>query len=215
MANIKNLTGQRFGRLIALERTEQHKGHCFLWRCRCDCGNETLVSTYFLTHGLTRSCGCLQEEARKHNHAGKRYGRLVAIEPTGEKIHNCLIWRCICDCGKIAFVRSDHLARGITKSCGCLHDETAKINCRDGYKVNLRDGTNLARIKSDKPDAHNTSGVKGVSWHKGTGKWVARIQFKKQSISLGYYDDFDEAVAARKKAEKRYFGEYFERLEKQ
>lgn len=210
MANVKDLTGQRFGRLVALERTNQRKGQCFLWRCHCDCGKEVLVSTYFLTHALRRSCGCLQDEKRRYNHAGKRYGRLIAIEPTDKQIHNCIVWRCQCDCGNTAYVRSDHLAQGITHSCGCLRDEAAKINCQDGYKANLRDGTNLARIKSDKLDAHNTSGVKGVSWHKGARKWVARIQFKKQSISLGYYNDFNLAVAARKAAELRYFGEYLD-----
>lgn len=214
MANIKDLTNQRFGRLIAIERTNQRKGNCFLWRCKCDCGNEVLVRTYFLTHKISQSCGCLQADSRKHDHTGKRFGRLVAIKSIYNQVDNCFIWRCKCDCGKIAYVRSSCLAQGITKSCGCLHDDTAKKNCKDIYKANLKDGTNIARIKSNKINANNTSGVKGVSWNKRRKKWIARIDFQKQTIELGSYDNLAEAAEARKKAEDKYFGEFLKILER-
>ena len=35
-----------------------HSGNSWLWKCRCDCGNERLVSPYKLIHGLTKTCGC-------------------------------------------------------------------------------------------------------------------------------------------------------------
>lgn len=50
-----DLSGQRFGKLVALRPTE--KG----WLCRCDCGNETDVKAYYLRHGDTQSCGCHRE----------------------------------------------------------------------------------------------------------------------------------------------------------
>lgn len=64
----KNLTGQRFGRLTVLEIAEPPCGRkrtTYRWRCRCDCGNLTVVSTNDLTTGKTQSCGCLQREAVK------------------------------------------------------------------------------------------------------------------------------------------------------
>lgn len=44
MSKIKNVTGMRFGSLVAIARTKEKKYGSFLWRCQCDCGNECLVS---------------------------------------------------------------------------------------------------------------------------------------------------------------------------
>ena len=60
--NIKNLTGQKFNRLTVLEITNKRGGTEVLWRCKCDCGKETLVRGRSLTDGRTKSCGCLQKE---------------------------------------------------------------------------------------------------------------------------------------------------------
>jgi hypothetical protein len=60
-----NLIGQRFGRLIVLESAGlkvMPSGQTrTLWKCRCDCGNETIVLGYELT-AHTRSCGCIRRE---------------------------------------------------------------------------------------------------------------------------------------------------------
>jgi hypothetical protein len=58
---IKDLTGQRFGKLTVLSFAGR-KNHKTLWRCRCDCGNECLTSTASLTMGSTTSCGCRNKE---------------------------------------------------------------------------------------------------------------------------------------------------------
>lgn len=63
---VKNLKGQKFGRLVARERIvkpvgESKQRHSF-WYCDCDCGNETLVRTCHLLNGRTKSCGCLNKE---------------------------------------------------------------------------------------------------------------------------------------------------------
>lgn len=61
-----DLTGQRFGRLIALsrnyEKQRQVKNATTFWNCKCDCGNHTVVATQSLRRGLTTSCGCYQRE---------------------------------------------------------------------------------------------------------------------------------------------------------
>lgn len=61
----KDITGQRFGRLVALERTEERKTEGVVWKCQCDCGNICYVSLGNLTQGKTKSCGCLNNELRK------------------------------------------------------------------------------------------------------------------------------------------------------
>ena len=60
-----DITGQRFGRLVALNVARQDKRGEFFWLCQCDCGNQKIVSSYKLRSGNTKSCGCLQAEHRK------------------------------------------------------------------------------------------------------------------------------------------------------
>ena len=56
-----DLIGQRFGRLTVLQRAESKGGRTY-WKCRCDCGNETIVLADNLRRGLQKSCGCLYAE---------------------------------------------------------------------------------------------------------------------------------------------------------
>ena len=56
-----DLTGQRFGYLIALEPEEERKNGCLLWKCKClNCGSITLVRSSHLTGGTIKSCGCIK-----------------------------------------------------------------------------------------------------------------------------------------------------------
>ena len=54
-----DLTGQRFGLLVALEPTDRRASTNVIWKCQCDCGNFCEVSSSHLMAGNTRSCGCL------------------------------------------------------------------------------------------------------------------------------------------------------------
>lgn len=66
-----DLTGQRFGRLVVVERAETK------WLCKCDCGNTKAVLGGHLRSGDIKSCGCLQNEQRtKH---GMRNTRVYKI----------------------------------------------------------------------------------------------------------------------------------------
>ena len=52
-----DLASQRFGHLTVIEPAE-NIGNRTAWRCRCDCGRETIVKTHCLRSGHTKSCGC-------------------------------------------------------------------------------------------------------------------------------------------------------------
>jgi len=70
--NAKDITGQRFGRLVALRREVRGKGHRKrgYWLCQCDCGNQKWILVSNLTRGLTESCGCLQRERTSKANGG-------------------------------------------------------------------------------------------------------------------------------------------------
>ena len=72
-------------------------------------------------------------------------------------------------------------------------------------------GTNLGRIKNKKIQKNNTSGCTGVSFHTCKGQWYARIAFKGKNYSLGYFDNIQDAINARKRAEQMTFDEFIER----
>ena len=62
-ANIANLVGQRFGKLIVLELLNREINVASArWKCLCDCGNTTIVTTKLLNNGHVTSCGCLRSK---------------------------------------------------------------------------------------------------------------------------------------------------------
>lgn len=66
--NKKNLIGLIFGRLQVVEETPQRtSGGSIIWKCKCDCGNITYVSTNSLTTGNTQSCGCITKSIGEAN----------------------------------------------------------------------------------------------------------------------------------------------------
>lgn len=62
MKSIQQLIGQRFGRLVVLEHAGKDKKRNVLWKCKCDCGKETIVRGSGLLCATTKSCGCLVSE---------------------------------------------------------------------------------------------------------------------------------------------------------
>lgn len=57
------MIGRRFGRLTAMEPTEERVNRSVVWLCKCDCGQEKRVSRLCLVTGKVRSCGCLNRES--------------------------------------------------------------------------------------------------------------------------------------------------------
>jgi hypothetical protein len=62
---VKDMTGKRFGRLIALEPTNKRRAHSVVWLCKCSCGNLKEVRQDCLRSGNVRSCGCLMRRLPK------------------------------------------------------------------------------------------------------------------------------------------------------
>lgn len=62
--NYIDLCGQRFSKLLVVERAKNRAGQAF-FRCLCDCGKEIFSSGWCLRGGITRSCGCARSENNK------------------------------------------------------------------------------------------------------------------------------------------------------
>lgn len=128
----KDLTNEKFGRLIAIEPVGKDKYKNILWKCLCDCGNETIVAATQLRQGKTRSCGCLQRdrtsETTKKDLTGKRFGHWTVIKQTEDYIlGQPVFWDCVCDCGTKASVCAGNLLTGASQSCGCEKSRGEKL----------------------------------------------------------------------------------------
>jgi hypothetical protein len=130
-AQIKNETGNRYGRLLVLEKMPHKKGEEQVrWRCRCDCGKERIAFGWLLRIGKIKSCGCLSRETVRYvNETGNRYGRLLVLEKIPQKKGEYPVrWRCRCGCGKETIVSGSALRSNNTKSCGCRHRGAVRKN---------------------------------------------------------------------------------------
>jgi hypothetical protein len=81
---------------------------------------------------------------------------------------------------------------------------------RDDNRIdNLREATRSQNMANAGRPRHNTSGLKGASFLRATGKWQAQIQFHGKNLNLGSFASAEEAHEAYCQAGKRLFGEFF------
>jgi 5-methylcytosine-specific restriction endonuclease McrA len=109
------ISGMRFGKLIAIRRVGSTKAKDALWECVCDCGVVKNFPAGELHRGHVKSCsrGC----GHVIDLVGKRFGRLVVKRRT----NGVSLCECLCDCGKTITVPPGKLTRSYRsqKSCGC------------------------------------------------------------------------------------------------
>lgn len=76
-----DITGQRFGRLIAINPTDMRSRGSVVWHCRCDCGNEINVSYNDIVYCNMKSCGCQKREHETNlgQYLGRTNGTAIAM----------------------------------------------------------------------------------------------------------------------------------------
>lgn len=87
-----NLVGERFSRLVVVADGGRCPRKNVLWKCVCDCGNETLAFAYDLRAGKVKSCGCYAREPGRnatHGHAGKGKNRNPIYSVWASMVQRC------------------------------------------------------------------------------------------------------------------------------
>lgn len=136
----KDITGQRFGRLVALGPIGRNKNKSIVWLCVCDCGNEHRAIGHGLVSGATKSCGCVQKEKliRRNTTHGMTYSSVY-------RAWAAMVTRCT-NSNQKGF--SDYGGRGIT--CGewqrdfqSFHDHVSALpHCGEkGYSLDRIDNS--------------------------------------------------------------------------
>lgn len=118
-----DVTGQRFGELIAIKRLgTDHNGHS-KWLFQCDCGETLAYPLAPVRKGKKKNC---HSEWRVVPVAGQKFGRLTVLGPGSKTSH----WSLKCECGKRVEKSHRSIRQGKVKSCGCLRQDL----CRDGVE---------------------------------------------------------------------------------
>ena len=121
------------------------------------------------------------------NLIGKKFGRLIVVEQLVKGKGVCL---CRCDCGNIKKVRTDHLKRGYTLSCGCLQKERVSIsNSKHNKSLSKLYGvwsSMKSRCYNKNNDKYKNYGGRGISvcndWRNDFSKffsWAKNNGYKK------------------------------------
>ena len=149
----------------------------------------------------------LKERHYKDDLTGKQFGELTVLEPDNSKVWHSKHWLCKCSCGKVVSVERKHLLDGSTKSCGHTKRQNG-LDHTDNFN-GMRDrqnkyNTNLEVIRNQKMQPNNTSGVKGVDYHKGRDEWRARVHTGGKEITK-WFKDKEDAIKWREQAVDKYY----------
>lgn len=231
MKNVReyeDLVGKKFGKLTVIEHSGKtylgtKKQSTHLWKCECECGNISYVTSRDLRSGNTKSCGCISGEKIRESHLNEYdltgeygVGYISRGSNTGEFYFDKEDYDKIKD---YTWYFNDNLYVVTTYQNERIrmHRLILDINTdvvdhinnhrNDNRKSNLRHCLQKENARNKTKGFSNT-GFLGVSFDKKTNKYRAYIQKEGIQYTLGSYFDFDDAKNARIKAEKELFGEF-------
>lgn len=214
------VVGQTYNKVKVLE-VVQPKPKKYLVECLW-CGK------HYVTNGqelLKHSTGCpdcrkadkqakVVEDYRRLN--GTRYGYLEILDYAGvspKKFSNGArdhLARCLCHkCGKETVTTYRRLKSGIKMCQDCSVKQFVNRGIKAIEQASV-DGTNVATLRSTKVSTNSTTGHTGVSYRPKNNNYRAYITFQRKQYHLGVYKNIEDAIKARKEAEKRIFGNFLE-----
>lgn len=210
MREYPSLIGQKFGKLTVVEQLPSTARGQRRWLCKCDCGGEHISTSNNLKSGRTTNCGC----KKSPDLTGQAFGRLTVIGRSDKRnsrgARTTPMWECMCECGNITYKATDTLTNPDESMCQECHNRLAPEKARAA--AGFVGGTQISRIKNMNPTAASSTGVRGVSFDKRSGRYRARLKFKGKMLNFGSYRTIEEAAAARKSAEEEYFGAFLEEI---
>lgn len=209
MGKFIDLTGMTFGRLTVVERVENNKFNKTQWLCKCSCGNEKIICGEELKAGKQKTCGKCNtyDLSGEYGICTMSNGKQFIFDKDDYDLINKYCWRMTSN-GYIQSGNQIKLHRLIANCPDKLVVDHISGDKADNRKSNLRICKYNENSRNHSLNSNNTSGVAGVSWHKASNKWIARIKVNYKTIYLGTFVNFEKAVKARKEAEEKYFGEF-------
>lgn len=228
----KDIRNLHFGYLTPIEPTGERHRTDYVWRCKCKCGNIVELPATRLLVGNTLSCGCMKVEnilsASKYiggthlvlslKEDEKKQDTLsgyTGVSPKRDKWHAYITYRGKrYNLGTYSNIEGAIKARARAKELVMedalqllenfeeLHKADYKLDRETLPKVKT---VALQDIKEKTPFLtvarhNNKSGHPGVCMRRN--KWLAYITYKGKKYVLGSFTEKEDAIVARKKAEK-------------
>lgn len=210
--------GEKYNHLTVLRKDETKKNH---WICECDCKNKTIISVRqdHLCRGETKSCGCYRKKINTYNLTSYEYGVGITTNTNKEFYFDLEDYDLICNYCWYEDIQKGYISANSSGKIIFLHrlvmgNPTGKDidhirhNKYDNRKSSLRICEHQQNSMNCKIKKNNTSGYSGISYSKDRNKWRAQIGYKNQRILIGYYDNKDDAVEARRLYEENLFKEW-------
>jgi hypothetical protein len=210
----KDLSGLKFGMLTVIERCEvKLPSYAYTWVCKCECGNSVIrgISDIrkSLKLGRNSNCGCHRSQHNKTHGKSKTpeyHAWIAAIrrctDPQyasyrnygGRGIKVCERWRNSFE----TFLADMH------NRPSPLHSLDRMDNDGNYTPTNCKWSTKREQVINRRNLKIGVSGVTGVLSNK-YGTYTVRISHNHKRINLGNFQTLDDAIAARKEAELKYW----------
>ena len=207
-----DMVGQRFGNLFV--RAEALPPRCdgrAYWLCLCDCGNTKIISGKELrnhTHVTCAACNryCIESDVGRCTTAN---GKEFVFDVSDLQTVQAHVWYI----DKLGYVwtktpRTTSLHRLLMHPRDDEEIDHINNNPSDCRRANMRYASRQQNSCNRLQGKNNSSGYKGVGWHKALRRYRAYITVDWRQIHLGYFNTPIEAAVAYNKAAAFYFGEY-------
>lgn len=228
---IKDIIGKRYGMLEVLEYEGIDKHGRNIFKCRCSCENHTIVrrTATQLNHG-SDNCGCLktarhlETKGIRNKYILDKYEYGVGYTNGGHEFYfdkedyekiSKYIW-CKQSNGYLISYSSGNHQKGIlmhrlimSPDDNQVVDHINRVKT-DNRKENLRICSQKENARNRSISNRNKSGIVGVYWYERYNKWRAEIKVDDRTVFLGYFKELKDAANARKQAEAKYFGDFFD-----
>lgn len=221
---------------IFKKKQGEHLNTFMYWECECSCKNHTrkIISTRDLREGRSLSCGCAGEDRASRGSSNRKTNKYDLSGEYGigytsntnkpfyfdledyDKIKDyCWFehWPLSNYRALMANIRFEDGRKRLMRFhqfIGCKGYDHLNHNVFDNRRENLRPCTQHQNTFNAKKKKNNTSGVTGVQEQKNCSRlrWKAVLMLNRKNISLGSFENFEEAVRARLEGEKKHFGEF-------
>ena len=228
-STLEDLSGDTYSNLTVISYFGMNSKKQRVWVCQCTCGDQVNVITNHLRKGVKKSCGCLLKihpkgESQNKEEAIKYAAKLITYDAeSGHLYWNVNISKFI-KAGRRVGCKGSGGYRYLTmhnyrilehRLCWWIvhnkfPDQIDHINGvrSDNRLCNLREANNSQNNMNRPRQSNNTTGYKGVSYHKQTNRFHAVIRARGVTKSLGYHKTAEEAFEEYVKAAKELHGEF-------
>lgn len=205
-----DVTGQRFGKLVVLEcKNVKSNNGDFIWICKCDCGNTVESPVGQLRSGARHCCKECGRPGRythslSHTKEYKAWNKMKARCYRPNDSEWSYLYEGVTVCERWLESFENFYADMGPRPAGTSLD---RIDPSGNYEPSNCRWTNpTEQSYNQKLHSSNKSGKSGVYFREDRNKWCARISKERKHYHLGHFDTFEEAVAAREKAELELYG---------